>query len=134
MKSPYMLFTVEILNSRKSNIVFETIEKAGGDLLNYLHQSRSDIPSVTHVDYTSRVQTVSKETNPYFYEILNQFKILTGYSLCINTSFNVRGEPIVCTPEDAYRCFMKTDMDILVLENFILYKNQQNYNFNEKVK
>merc|ERR1711991_458669 len=82
-------------------------------------------PAITHVDYSARVQTVSKETNSRYYNLINSFKKLTGCPIVVNTSFNVRGEPIVCTPEDAYRCFMRTEMDILILENQILYKNKQ---------
>ena len=86
---------------------------------------RSRIPAVTHVDNSARVQTVHPETNPKFYDLLDKFENLTGCPVLINTSFNVRGEPIVCTPEDAYRCFMRTEMDYLVLENVILNKKEQ---------
>lgn len=86
---------------------------------------RSDIPAVTHIDYSARIQTVDAERNPRYYNIINTFRKKTRYGLIVNTSFNVRGEPIVCTPQDAVRCFMKTEMDILVLENFILYKSDQ---------
>jgi carbamoyltransferase len=86
---------------------------------------RSDIPAVTHVDYSARVQTVHANTNPLFHQLLTRFKALTGCPVLVNTSFNVRGEPIVCTPEDAYRCFMRTDMDALVLENHLLLKSAQ---------
>ena len=88
--------------------------------------SRSVIPAVTHVDYSARVQKVSKKTNPRYYKLIKAFKRKINCPLIVNTSFNVRGEPIVCTPQDAYRCFMRTDMDILVMQNQILYKNQQN--------
>ena len=90
-----------------------------------LNVPRSDIPAVTHVDYSARVQTVRREANPLFYDIISAFNGLTGCPVIVNTSFNVRGEPIVCTPEDAYRCFMRTNMDVLVLENFILLKPEQ---------
>jgi len=86
---------------------------------------RSDIPAVTHVDYSARVQTVRRDANPMFYDIIKAFYTLTGCPVIVNTSFNVRGEPIVCTPEDAYRCFMRTAMDVLVLESFILLKAAQ---------
>jgi carbamoyltransferase len=95
------------------------------DLKSKLYQQRSDIPAVTHVDFSARIQTVHQETNPVFYELLQSFKQLTGYSLLVNTSFNVRGEPIVCTAEDAYRCFMRTDMDYLVIGNYIFSKKEQ---------
>jgi carbamoyltransferase len=86
---------------------------------------RSQIPAVTHVDYSARIQTVHPETNPRYYELIRQFEAKTGCGVIVNTSFNVRGEPIVCTPEDAYRCFMRTEMDYLVLENFLLAKSEQ---------
>ena len=90
-----------------------------------LNIPRSTLPAITHVDYSARVQTVSKETNPRYYSLINSFKKLTNCPLVVNTSFNVRGEPIVCTPQDAYRCFMRTEMDILVLQNQVLYKKEQ---------
>jgi carbamoyltransferase len=90
-----------------------------------LNVPRSDIPAVTHLDYSARVQTIHQETNPQYYNLLKAFEALTGYAVLVNTSFNVRGEPIVCTPEDAYRCFMRTEMDVLVLENCVLYKQDQ---------
>jgi carbamoyltransferase len=83
------------------------------------------VPAITHVDYSARVQSVSRETNPDFHEIIAAFDRRTGFPVVINTSFNVRGEPIVCTPEDAYRCFMRTEMDVLVLGAHILLKEQQ---------
>ena len=86
---------------------------------------RSTIPAVTHVDYSARVQTVDPQRNPLLYRLLTRFYEKTGCPVLINTSFNVRGEPIVCTPEDAYRCFMATDMDVLVLGRHILYKQEQ---------
>jgi carbamoyltransferase len=90
-----------------------------------LNSIRSEIPAVTHVDYSARLQTVHPETNPRFYKLLDAFDELTDCPLLVNTSFNVRGEPIVNTPEDAYRCFMRTDMDFLVLENFLIDKTKQ---------
>ena len=90
-----------------------------------LNIPRSTLPAITHVDYSARVQTVSKETNPRYYNLIISFKELTSCPLIVNTSFNVRGEPIVCTPQDAYRCFMRTEMDVLVLENQILFKKDQ---------
>jgi carbamoyltransferase len=90
-----------------------------------LNVKRSEIPAVTHVDYSARIQTVRRETNPLYWEIIDAFRELTGCPLIVNTSFNVRGEPIVCTPEDSYRCFMRTEMDYLVLENYVLDKKQQ---------
>ncbi len=93
--------------------------------LEMLNQIRSTIPAVTHVDYTARVQTVKKNLNPMYYAIINEFYQRTSCPIVINTSFNIRGEPIVCSPEDAYRCFMGTDLDILIMENSILYKEEQ---------
>ena len=90
-----------------------------------VNQERSDVPAITHVDYSARVQTVSRDTNPRFYDLIKEFEKRTGYGIVINTSFNVRGEPIVCTPEDAYRCFMRTEMDCLVLGSFLLRKENQ---------
>ena len=90
-----------------------------------LNIPRSSLPAITHVDYSSRVQTVSKVTNPRYYKLIDAFKQRTGCPTIVNTSFNVRGEPIVCTPQDAYRCFMRTEMDILVLQNQILLKTDQ---------
>ena len=94
-------------------------------MLEIVKQRRSDIPAVTHVDYSARIQTVTEETNPYYYGVISEFKKLTGCSVIVNTSFNVRGEPIVCTPKNAYECFMRTDMDVLVLENCVLCKEEQ---------
>jgi carbamoyltransferase len=94
----------------------------GIDKLNIV---RSDIPAITHVDYSARLQTVHKETNPRYYKLIEQFEKDTGCAVIINTSFNVRGEPIVCTPEDAYKCFMRTNIDYLVLGNFLLAKEEQ---------
>jgi len=86
---------------------------------------RSDIPAVTHVDYSARVQTVHEDTNPRYHSLLKEFERKTGCGVLVNTSFNVRGEPLVCSPQDAYLCFMRTEMDVLVLENCILYKEKQ---------
>jgi carbamoyltransferase len=120
--SPYMLLVADVLPGRRKAVT--TDEKAlwGIELLNV---PRSDIPAVTHVDYSARIQTVHHDTNPRYYNLLKAFEALTGYGVIVNTSFNVRGEPIVCTPEDAYRCFMRTEMDVLVLENCVLYKANQ---------
>ena len=89
----------------------------------YIH--RSDLPAITHIDFSARLQTVHQDTNPRYWHLINYFKELTGYGVIINTSFNVRGEPIVCTPEDAYRCFMRTEMDFLVMGDFLLNKAEQ---------
>ena len=90
-----------------------------------LYHLRSDMPAITHIDFSARIQTVHKETNPRYWELISEFKKLTGYGLVVNTSFNVRGEPIICTPEDAYRCFMRTEMDYLVVGNHVFDKKLQ---------
>ena len=125
-RSPYMLIVANVNeNRRKPFHVLESLTDSGYDMLQVVRTGRSDIPAVTHVDYSARIQTVSKETNPYYYGVLEAYKRKTNCSVIVNTSFNVRGEPIVCTPKDAYRCFMRTEMDVLVLENCILYKEEQ---------
>ena len=90
-----------------------------------LYIERSDIPSITHIDFSARIQTVHKETNSKYWNLINDFKTHTGYGVIVNTSFNVRGEPIVCTPEDAYRCFMRTEMDYLVIGKYLFDKKEQ---------
>ena len=90
-----------------------------------LNIPRSELPAVTHVDYSARIQTIHQETNPRFHDLISQFESRTGCPVLINTSFNVRGEPIVSSPEDAYRCFMRTEMDYLVMENILLSKEGQ---------
>jgi carbamoyltransferase len=90
-----------------------------------LYHVRSDVPAITHIDYSARIQSISKRTNERFWKLINAYKQKTGYGLVVNTSFNVRGEPIICTPEDAYRCFMRTEMDYLVIGNFFLDKKDQ---------
>jgi len=90
-----------------------------------LNIKRSNIPAVTHIDYTARIQTVHKETNSKYYKLIKRFNEITKCPILVNTSFNIRGEPIVCSVEDAFRCFMGTDLDILVIEDFILFKSDQ---------
>jgi carbamoyltransferase len=120
--SPYMLLVADVRADRRLPVPPEARALWGIDQLNV---PRSTIPAVTHVDYSARIQTVRRDTNPLYYDILDAFHRRTGCPVIVNTSFNVRGEPIVCTPEDAYRCFMRTNMDVLVLENFILFKHEQ---------
>jgi len=120
--SPYMLLVADVVRSKRIEMTAEQQALWGIERLNV---PRSGIPAVTHVDYSARVQTVRRDANPLFYDVLSAFNQLTGCPVIVNTSFNVRGEPIVCTPEDAYRCFMRTAMDVLVLESFILMKDQQ---------
>ncbi len=120
--SPYMLIVAPVQEKLRIEMSDEQNRLFGIDKLNV---RRSQIPAITHVDYSARVQTVHRETNPHFHAVLESFKAKTGCSVLVNTSFNVRGEPIVCTPEDAYRCFMRTEMDYLVVENFLLAKPDQ---------
>lgn len=125
-KSPYMLLCADVQEERRETFQLEKeIKSSNQNLLPVVNMVRSDIPAVTHVDYSARIQTVNEDDNPIYYGIIKEFQNLTGCGVVVNTSFNVRGEPIVCTPEDAYLCFMRTDMDVLVLENCILYKQEQ---------
>jgi carbamoyltransferase len=120
--SPYMLLVAPVVESRRTDLTEEQQALWGIDLLNV---PRSDIPAVTHVDYSARIQTVHPETNPRYYSLIKAFEAKTGCGVIVNTSFNVRGEPIVCTPEHAYRCFMRTEIDTLVLGNCVLDKFDQ---------
>ena len=120
--SPYMLL-VEPVVSERCNPLPEGFNSL--PLKEKLYFKRSDIPAVTHIDFSARIQTVSRETNSRYWQLIDEFKKLTGYGVIVNTSFNVRGEPIVCTPEDAYRCLMRTEMDYLVIGNFIFDKKRQ---------
>jgi len=120
--SPYMLLVAPVRKERQIAMSAEQRKLWGIEQLNVV---RSDIPAVTHIDYSARVQTVSRETNPDYYDLISEFERLTGCAVLVNTSFNVRGEPIVCTPEDAYRCFMRTHIDCLVLGPFLLEKESQ---------
>jgi len=121
-ESPYMLLVAAVKKERCKPMTSDQEKLFGIDKLNIV---RSDIPAVTHVDYSARLQTVHQDDHPRYHEMINSFKRRTGYGVIINTSFNVRGEPIVCSPRDAYLCFMRTEMDVLVLENFILEKDKQ---------
>jgi carbamoyltransferase len=120
--SPYMLLVAPVLKARRIEMTEEESKLWGIDKLNI---PRSDLPSITHIDYSARVQTVTAETNPNYHALITEFERLTGCAVLVNTSFNVRGEPIVCTPEDAYRCFMRTHIDCLVLGNFVVDKQKQ---------
>ena len=120
--SPYMLLVANVVESQRKVITKEESVLSGVDKINY---PRSTIPAVTHVDFSSRIQTVHKETNLTFYRLLEQFKKLTNFPVLVNTSFNVRGEPIVLTPEDAFRCFMGTELDVLVVGNAYMKKTEQ---------
>jgi len=120
--SPYMLLVADVVPERRLPVPDEANTLWGIEKLNV---PRSTIPAVTHVDYSARIQTVRRETNPLYYDIIAAFHRRTGCPVIVNTSFNVRGEPMVCTPEDAYRCFMRTNMDVLVLDSFVLVKAEQ---------
>ena len=120
--SPYMLLVAQVKENLRLTMTEQETQLFGIEKLNI---PRSTLPAITHVDYSARIQTVQSETNPRYYQLLQAFEQLTGCGVLVNTSFNVRGEPIVCTPEDAYRCFMRTEMDYLVLENYILAKTEQ---------
>ena len=119
--SPYMLLVAKVKKER----CFSQPSSNELGILERLNFKRSDIPAVTHLDYSARVQTVSQKDKPDYYSIISEFEKLTGYAVLVNTSFNVRGEPIVCTPEDTYKCFMRTKIDVLVMEDCILYKEEQ---------
>jgi carbamoyltransferase len=120
--SPYMLLVADIRQDKRRRMTADEQALFGIDKLNV---SRSEIPAVTHVDYSARIQTVHRDTNPLFHKLLGRFKALTGCPVLVNTSFNVRGEPIVCTPEDAFRCFMGNELDMLVIGNCVLPKAGQ---------
>jgi carbamoyltransferase len=119
-ESPYMLLVAPISKALR---LPATDQQLSG--IEKLKVPRSNLPAITHVDYSARVQTVDGQRNPRYYKIIKAFEKLTGCGVIINTSFNIRGEPVVCKPEEAYRCFMLTDMDALVLENFICLKENQ---------
>jgi carbamoyltransferase len=120
--SPYMLLVIPVKEDRL------TKEPEGYHelpLYDRLYHLRSDVPAITHIDYSARIQSVNKDTNPRYWQLIHEFKKQTGYGIIVNTSFNVRGEPIVCTPEDAFRCFMRTEMDYLVMGNYFFEKTKQ---------
>ena len=121
--SPYMLMVADVVKSRRRAMTDSEQSLFGIDKLNV---PRSSIPAVTHVDYSARIQTVHQGTNPRYHALLSEFKRLTSCPVLVNTSFNVRGEPIVCTPEDAFKCFMGTQIERLVCGNVVLDKERQN--------
>jgi len=134
--SPYMLLVAPVQKKRRNPLPDNYSRMK---MYERLYHLRSDIPSVTHIDYSARVQSVSKKTNERFWKLINTYKEKTGFGLVVNTSFNVRGEPVVCTPEDAYRCFMRTEMDLLVVGNYLFSKKDQpefaeNTDWKEKFK
>lgn len=129
--SPYMLFVDELKSQWRKEY---PADSSKWTLNEKLYFQRSQLPAITHIDYTARIQTVSEEQNALLFKLLTHFKQLTGEGILINTSFNVRGEPIVCTPDDAYRCFLRTDMDYLAIGNFLLNRNDQNVEFISQLK
>jgi carbamoyltransferase len=120
--SPYMLLVADVKKERQKMMKEDEKKLFGIDKLNII---RSDIPAVTHIDYSARIQTVHKNTNELYYDLIKKFDEEYGCPVIINTSFNVRGEPIVCTPEDAYQCFMRTQIDYLIIGNYLLDKKSQ---------
>ena len=127
-ESPYMLLVANVKKNLRIPMTLEQENLFGIDKLNI---KRSSVPAITHVDYSARIQTVHKETNPDYYKLIQKFNELTGCPLLVNTSFNIRGEPIVCSIKDAFRCFMGTNLDVLVCENFLLFKEDQDKNLRE---
>lgn len=121
-ESPYMLIVAPVQKNLRVEMSDQQKELFGIEKLNV---KRSELPAITHVDYSARVQTVHHDTNPRYYDLLKAFDARTDCAVLVNTSFNVRGEPIVCTPDDAYRCFMRTEMDYLVVNDFLLNKKDQ---------
>ena len=119
--SPYMLLVTNVLEKR----CIQSAAQDSDDVFCRISEIRSDVPAITHLDYSARIQTVGKEENPAYHALIAAFEDLTGCAVVVNTSFNVRGEPIVCTPQDAYRCFMRTEMDVLVMEDCMLLKEEQ---------
>jgi carbamoyltransferase len=120
--SPYMLLVADVVKGRRKTMTADEQALFGIEKLNV---PRSDIPAVTHVDYSARIQTVHRETNPRYHALITEFERLTGCAVVVNTSFNVRGEPIVCTPADAFRCFMGTEIEVLAVGNCLLRKEEQ---------
>src|SRR5262249_20495 len=120
-ESPYMLLVAPI----RAELRRAGMPASDDDLVVMLHQERGTLPAITHVDGSARIQTVDPRDKPDFHQLLREFEALTGAGVLVNTSFNVRGEPIVCSPHDAYECFVHTGLDLLVLENCVLYKHEQ---------
>jgi carbamoyltransferase len=125
-ESPYMLLVAPVRKDKRCELSEEQKRlMKDPDLRKRVNVKRSELPAITHVDMSARIQSVDEKRNGRYYRLIREFKKQTGVGVVINTSFNIRGEPIVCTPQDAYRCFMASDMDVLVLENCILYKSEQ---------
>ena len=129
--SPYMLLVADVKKDKRLSMTDEEKTLFG---ISKLNVPRSSVPAITHVDYSARIQTVHADTNPRYHAVISKFKEKTGCPLVVNTSFNIRGEPIICTPTDAFKCFMGTEMDVLAVGNYVLYKNQQNNSLKENYK
>ena len=129
--SPYMLLVAEIKESKRKKMTDEEKKLFGIEKLNV---SRSSVPAITHIDYSSRIQTVHKDTNPRFHAVISKFYEKTGCPIVVNTSFNVRGEPIICSPTDAFKCFMGTELDMLAVGNYLLTKEDQNVSLKDNYK
>ena len=117
-----MLLVADVAEERKAEVPANYFDLP---LMERLYINRSDLPAITHIDFSARVQSVHRETNERYWKLLKKFKERTGYGVIVNTSFNVRGEPIVCTPDDSYRCFMRTEMDYLVVGDYLFAKTEQ---------
>ena len=126
--SPYMLLVAKVRENKRCAMTPDQEALFGIDRLNV---PRSSVPAITHVDYTARIQTVHSDTNPLYHALIKKFKEKTGCPIVVNTSFNVRGEPIICSPTDAFKCFMGTDLDALVVGNYLLYKEDQDEGLRE---
>ncbi len=124
-ESPYMLLIAPVREGRRLPMDMKRFRGGDDDMLAVINQPRSDVPAITHVDYSARIQTVREDVNPEYHALIKAFEGLTGCGMLVNTSFNVRGEPIVCTPQDAYRCFMRTEMDLLVLDDCLVWRHEQ---------
>jgi len=120
--SPYMLLISDVVENRRKSLPVDYYDLP---LFDRLYTPRSDLQSITHLDFSARIQTVHKDTNPRYHRLISRFKEKTGYGIIVNTSFNVRGEPIVCTPEDSFSCFMATEIDTLVIGNMLFIKEEQ---------
>ena len=129
--SPYMLLVADVKENKRLAMTEKEKVLFGIDKLNV---PRSSVPAITHVDYSARIQTVHADTNKRYHDVISKFKEKTGCPIVVNTSFNVRGEPIICTPTDAFKCFMGTEMDVLAIGNYILYKEQQDELLKENYK
>ena len=127
-ESPYMLLVADVKKDKHHTMTKEQDKLFGIDKLNV---PRSEVPAITHVDYSARIQTVHSDTNYKYHALISKFKEKTGCPIVVNTSFNVRGEPIICTPEDAFKCFMGTELDILAIGNYLLLKEDQNQDLKE---